>query len=176
MNQAIKFAEVENGDVELWVPQQSQDMCGDFGQWYNKYLAKHISSISKDYVGSGKRYYEVAFSDGSGFVAYIPQAQDSGATAAYVFYCTDFKYCAMRETDTEVGVNEAYSYDGIHTFLFAICNNGKFVASSICGYSFSRDVMLEGCANKNPHLRHLCTALIQYDGWKISKDYPWKRR
>ena len=163
MNQAIKLAEVDNGEPSMWMPQRENDSNADFGKWYNTYLDKHIKSLSKNYYGY---YYHVAFADGSGFAAYIPAlSQLTGKASAYIFYCIDYKYCSINN-----------SYDGKHTFLFAICSDGRFAASG-CDITtdnyYTRDVLLSGCASQEPHLRHYCTALIQYDGWQISKDYPW---
>ena len=176
MNQAIKLAEVDYGEASMWVPQLGDDS-GDFGVWYNTYLDKNIKSLSKNYYD---RYYHVAFSDGSGFAAYIPKANQTGiiSTRAYIFYCTDYKYCSMPTYEGTSGImfDEKNSYDGKHTFLFTICSDGSFAASA-CNLAdnhyYSRDVLLSGCADSDPHKRHLCTALIQHDGWKISKDYPW---
>ena len=180
MNQAMRLAEVEYGDAASWVPQTQDDINGDFGEWYNTYLDKNIQSLSKETV---EKYYHVSFSDGSGFAAYIPatSVSSSGRVRAYIFYCTDFKYCSMDESLENSGGTsfETNSYDGINTFLFSICENGKFVASSsnMCDTNvlYTREQLLNGCKNSDPVKRQLCTALIQHDGWKISKDYPWRK-
>ncbi len=170
MNQAIKLAEVDNGELSMWVPQRGDDS-GDFGEWYNTYLDKNIKFLSKNYYS---HYYHVAFADGSGFAAYIPSTSlpNADSVSAYIFYCTDYKYCFMPGSNGNF--SEEDSYDGVHTFLFGICKNGKFTASAICsGNIYSREELLSGCSNTDPHSRHMCAALIQHDGWKISKDYPW---
>ena len=174
MNQAVKLAEVENGEASMWMPQRGDDFA-DFGEWYNKYLDKNIKSLSKNYSG---HYYHVAFADGSGFAAYIPtESMLLESISAYIFYCTDYKYCSMPQYDSgdDVAFSETNSFDGKYTFLFSICSNGKVAASSLCNptHSYTRDVLLNGCSATDPHKRHFCTALIQHDGWKISKDYPW---
>ena len=174
MNQAIKLAEVDNGELSMWLPQRG-DAFGDFGEWYNAYLDKNIKSLSKQYYA---QYYHVAFADGSGFAAYIPPTGQGylDSIGAYIFYCIDYKYCSMDALDGNNApvYSESNSYDGIHTFLFGICQNGKFTASAICSSNiYPKEELLDGCSNSDPHSRHMCTALIQYDGWKISKDYPW---
>ena len=172
MNQAIKLAEVDNGEASMWLPQQG-DAFGDFGQWYNTYLDKNIKSLSKNYYS---QYYHVAFADGSGFAAYIPPSDQEGANlvSAYIFYCLDYKYCAMDTYENGTVFSENKSFDGIHTFLFGICKDGRFTASAHCSKNtYTREEFLNGCSNSDSHKRHMCTALIQYDGWKISKDYPW---
>ena len=85
---------------------------------------------------------------------------------AWIFFCPKFNKCVDDSNGWE-------KYNGINAFLFAICPNGKFVSSGYCsGIPSSREGLINGCANSDPHSRHACTMLIQYDGWKISKDYP----
>lgn len=164
MNQSIKLAEVENGDAVNWLPQKAESNSRVFENWYLMYLDKNITSTSKYRDTTNSAYYNVAFSDGTGFIAYSPSsAADTTQARAYVFYCLDFKNC------------EAESYDGKNTFLFTLCSNGKFVASTCMSSTQTRQELLWGCKNADPHKRHSCTALIQHDGWEIKKDYPWRK-
>ena len=164
MNQSIKLAEVENGDAVNWLPQKVESNSRIFENWYLMYLDKHITSTSKFRDTTNTTHYNVAFSDGTGFNAYSPSSTDDVTSArAYVFYCLDFKNC------------EAESYDGKNTFLFTLCSDGKFVASSCKSSSQTRQELLWGCKNSKAHLRHSCAALIQHDGWEIKKDYPWRK-
>ena len=126
--------------------------------WYNTTIGKYIQSNSVN--KEGEQYIKVALNDGSGFVAYI-----QFENLINIFYCVDYKYCAPE------------SYDGRRTFLFSL-NNGRFVTSqdSSVYNNMSRDELLEEC--KTPYTtlnskRHACTRLIQVDGWRIAKDYPW---
>ena len=110
MNQAIKLAEVDNGELPMRLPQR-----GDaFGDWYNTYLDKNIKSLSKQYYA---QYFHVAFADGSGFAAYIPPNNNAylDSISAYIFYCIDYKYCSM---DT---------YNGNNGPLFSESNNRVFL-------------------------------------------------
>ncbi len=164
MNQAIKLAEVENGDAVNWLPQKVESNSRIFENWYLMYLDKHITSTSKYRDTTNTTHYNVAFSDGTGFNAYSPSsAEDTTLARAYVFYCLDFKNC------------KAESFDGKDTFLFVLCANGKFAASSCAVHNKTREELLWGCKNSNAHLRHSCAALIQHDGWEIKKDYPWRK-
>jgi hypothetical protein len=38
--------------------------------------------------------------------------------------------------------------------------------------NFTRETLVNNCQNSNT--RNFCTALIQYEGWKIPDDYPIK--
>lgn len=160
MSQAILLAEVNNGEYPNWAPTQAMSS-EQFIEWYNQYLDSHITSISKTRLDNV--YSKIGFSDGSGFVAY---ANNSGLIP--IMYCTELKYC-----DVE-------TYDGIHSFLFFLTPEkkesfGHFYAGCI---DATREEMLrvckygyDGSPNKS---RHCCAGLIQYDGWEIKKDYPWK--
>ncbi len=157
MNQAIKLAENDYGELTYWAPDYNSE---NFGEWWEEYLSKYVKNIYKKEAHD--RYYDVAFNDGSGFRAYIPE---DSAGRAWIFFCPRFDRCL---DDT----NGWEKYNGIDAFLFGICPNGKMASSGYCTTQPSRDVLIRGCANSTPKERHACTMLIQYDGWKISKDYP----
>ena len=164
VQQAIKLSEVENGDIVNWLPDVIDENSRVFENWYLKYLDKHITSTSKYRDTTNTTHYNVALSDGSGFNAYSPSSTvSSGEARAYFFYCLDFKNC------------KAESYNGKDTFLFTLCADGRFIASSYCTSLPSRETILQACKNANASKRQACTALIQYDGWVIKKDYPWRK-
>ena len=127
--------------------------------WYTNNLQPYINSGVYEKKYFENRYFSVRFNDGSGFVAYV-----SSPDVMYIFYCTKFKYCAQEH------------YDGRRTFLFSLYH-GNFYTSHPKQSSLDRDFFLEQCKNPsdgNPIHRHYCTRLIQYDGWEIKPDYPWK--
>ena len=127
--------------------------------WYTNNLQPYINSGIYDKKYYENRYFSVRFNDGSGFVAYV-----SSPDVMYIFYCTKFKYCAQEH------------YDGRRTFLFSLYH-GNFYTSHPEQSSLDRDFFLEKCKNPsdgNSIHRHYCTRLIQYDGWEIKPDYPWK--
>ena len=163
MNQAIKLAENDYGEMIYWAPDSNSEK---FGEWWEKYLSKYVKNIYKKEAHD--IYYDVAFNDGSGFRAYLTDGEAESRNA-WIFFCLKFEKCI------EANDIENNKFNGIDSFLFAICKNGKFVSSGYCeSQPGSRDALIRGCANSDPHLRHACTMLIQYDGWKISKDYPQK--
>ena len=127
--------------------------------WYTNNLQPYINSGVYEKKYFENRYFSVRFNDGSGFVAYV-----SSPDVMYLFYCTKFKYCAQEH------------YDGRRTFLFSLYH-GNFYTSHPEQSSLDRDFFLEKCKNPsdgNSIHRHYCTRLIQYDGWEIKPDYPWK--
>lgn len=118
-----------------------------YEQWFKDTLGKYINSIK-----SGRNsYFYMVLSDGSGFYSYVNSINE-----AFFFYCTDFKYC---------GVEKA---DGKNSFLFKI-KNGKFMTFS--SEISDRKTLKAKCA-ENKKLRHYCSRLIEFDGWKIKDDYP----
>ena len=124
--------------------------------WFDENLKPYISSETDTHFLP--HYFLAKFNDGTGFVSYVGRKD-----VMYFFYCTQFKYCAPE------------SYDGRRTFLFSL-RNGKFY-TSLGGNYLNRASLLDKC--KNPYTnsyraRHYCTQLIQYDGWQIKDDYPWR--
>ncbi len=169
MMQAIMLAENVNGELQSWMPTQDQVMSGEgLEDWYNMYLDKHISSLHKEVIKSNGRDFQVTFLDGSGFNGYI-----SSTKLIYFMYCTDIKYCGIER------------YDGRHSFLFSIASDypEKFFASAPSYKQKTRELLLDSCAKGNADdplvsikdKRHACARLIQYDGWEIKKDYPWRQ-
>ena len=127
-----------------------------FKDWFENGIGKYIKTIANKV--EDEHHYKVAFTDGSGFSAYI-----GTQNTVYFFYCTKYKYC-RRE-----------SYDGKRTFLFSL-HRGKFITSEPGADSFTRDELIEKCrTGSGKGHRHYCTRLIQIDGWEISKDYPWNQ-
>lgn len=130
------------------------------------YLDKNISSLHKEKLDA--KFFQVTFLDGSGFSGYIDLTD-----RVYFMYCTDIKYCGIEK------------YDGRHSFLFSIESNfpEKFFASTHSYTNKTREQLLDSCAKGNvddllvsiKDKRHACARLIQYDGWEIKKDYPWRQ-
>lgn len=164
MNQAIQRSEAENGEITNWMPKRDLQNAefDSFKDWYNKYLDKYIVSVSKTDVApnedsGGQPYYSVAFSDGTGFNAYV--SPWNAPTAVYFFYCINFKKCEPGVMDTKT------------QFMFSICkNNGKFITADHC-YGATRETLLDKCDGESRLWD--CAALIQNDGWEIKDDYPW---
>ena len=168
MQQAIQLAEKDYGDIEYWMPpQEAASNSTEFEKWFNKYLAKSFKIISQKSLDSA--YYEVGLADGSGFVTYSPTT-----SRIYFFFCTELRYCGIER------------YDGQNSFLFMlgkINNKYKFVTSNVEYQTASREKLLEKCKYGNtdnadvssPNRRHACARLIEYDGWEIKDDYPWRQ-
>ena len=168
MQQTILLAEKDYGDMQYWLP-EDKSVEGAL-KWFNTYLAPNMKVLSRTKLDDV--YYQVGLSDGSGFVAYNPAGINN---KVHIFYCTELKYCGIER------------YDGTTSFLFTILTDGKqakFVAGVVDSQNLARDELLERCKYgdwDNPgeasisSKRHTCAQLIQYDGWEIKDDYPWRQ-
>ena len=176
MNQAIDLAEAENGDKKVWYNYNAAGLDDEGNSktltWYNKYLAKHIKTIKVTVDNVGRPTFYLA--DGSAF-----KPRHNTALADWLFYPGNPDKC-----------NKKYSEDdsiGRCAFVFIfrpnlnssywIMHYDKGMEPHKYDWNGSRDDLKNnanyGCNNKTSYKAY-CTALIQYDGWKISDDYPLK--
>ncbi len=184
INQAVKMAEVDYGDKKYWFEDLSGAEIDDEGnpvqgsseqeKWFNKYLAPYLKIIKTETLSDGALM--VYFPDGSAMQA------RSHTTRDWWFYPGDAKKCLnqynnginsigrcvflfnFQPTDTnqiawKYHINKGfepwkYYWDGTETQLKQGCAEGGVTGSMTPG--------------------GYCTALIQYNGWKIPADYPWK--
>ncbi|PWL79510.1 hypothetical protein DBY21_03135 [Candidatus Gastranaerophilales bacterium] len=173
MQQAILLEEAKNEDIKYWLPTKGTN----FESWFNAHLAPHMEIIQTKRIDN--KSYQVVFKDGSGFIAYQTSLSEGNENYIHIFYCTEKKYC---------GYN---IFDGRDSFLFSICKDGRFV-TSLCNNKnagnkaskdYTREELLNSCKYGNhdnadestPDKRHQCARLIQYDGWEIKPDYPWRQ-
>jgi prepilin-type N-terminal cleavage/methylation domain-containing protein len=166
MNQAYGLAVVENGDFENWAMDVNNE--GDPFQpsllqpsldWYNTYLAKHIQAkIAPGNDENNKPLVVIYFADGSLLTCRM------GFTTC-IFYLDQKAY--------------ENSKDGTNHFSFY---GGRAAKVYFEPYAYQwdgtrEDLMSEkpwmGC-NANTDGHAYCAKLIQYDGWEISDDYPFK--
>lgn len=162
MNQAINLSIAQYGDI----PIEFQYGAGHTNaayitSWYKTYITKHIKLIKEEGPEKSNAYYRVAFLDGSGFNSYFSSPADINAPKAnlYIFYCLDYSKCDYGQ------------YDGINQFLFLYVIDKQKVVPC---YSGGTEVNLKNqCYSATKGYRWGCAALIEQNGWKIPKDYPW---
>jgi len=176
MNQAVRMSVAENGDPEGWETLGNSNTTtatyDDILEWYKKYLGNYLK-VSKLEQQPNSEYLLVHFNDGSVLLIknYIYDMQ----------FFTESKYA-----------NPEKSIFGVNTFVFRFSpnsdvfaqtanNNWKVTISPMFApYSFSWDGTLEnlkysssyGCYTSTK--QYFCAKLIQMNGWKIPKDYPFK--
>ena len=167
INQAVRMSIAENDDLVFNSPEDVVDKGPYLKEWFDENLMKYIKG---DYDGGviRNRYYKIIFHDGTGFVAYIP---DAGSNI-YFFYCLEAKDKSCKPE----------SFDGKNTFLYtyepsqkAVLPGSYYVTDvNKLKYGFGQDKSYAGgCYQTNRTDRHMCTQLIKQNGWKIPDDYPW---
>ncbi|MBP3924850.1 type II secretion system protein [bacterium] len=167
INQAIMLSEVDHGDKRDW------DIM-DVDTLYNEYIKKYIKNIkSVDYMWEDRNLEYVYFTDGSA-VSLDMYNIDNTIGIQFIFY-PEAKYIGAKNNTP-----------GKTYFLFAFWPNAK-----TSGFTFHYNKGVEpykawwngdpatlsssifGCNNSGGN-KFYCTALIQYNGWKIPKDYPFR--
>ncbi len=170
INQAIKMSEVENGSCENWdMPTGDGNYVGL--AFFNKYLANYLKYhdvslsdiVTYDEHGNKNaiQRYLIKFADGSAMTIHY----SGGIDISFYIY-------ASKITDAQLGKNK-FSFDFEK-------NNSKSKKCSVEPYTLTWDGTREhlkthpryGCSETSI-AKTFCAKLIQYDGWKISKDYPW---
>lgn len=182
INQAVKMAEVDYGDKKIWWEDLAGAEMDNEGKpipgsspsekWFNKYIAPYMKIIKQETLSDGT--FIVYFSDGSAL-----KQRNYGTTRDWVFYSGKPAKCIERYGMGGHGIcifsfnfapisdNRSWTYhynkgfepwkfdwDGTESQLKQGCYQGGIAGSSTRGT--------------------YCTALIQYNNWKIPDDYPYK--
>ena len=181
MNQAVQKAELEYGDKKFWyedVGGLKTDADGNpiegsskTDDWFQKYLAPHLQIIKKEVSSDGiPTYY---FPDGSALAA-----SQAGESRDWVFYVGKPEKCRIKHNNDP----------GICAFIFEFypasqSNYWKYLYDkgfepAKVGWNGTKENLYAGnvwaCDKTGNTIdsRAYCAALIQYNGWKIPKDYP----
>ena len=188
INQAVLMAEAEYGDKKYWFEDLSgAEIDGDGNpvpgsspaeKWFNKFIGKHMN-ISQSKLVYGGRFI-VYFADGSALLQ-----KNLGTTGDWEFFPSKADKCIERYGISEVLYGSA---QGVCSFAFNFVPNAN---TEDWKYHFNRgfepwkykwdgtrESLLEGCNRTGTDTDGIgpvfCTALIQYDNWTISDDYPKK--
>ena len=180
MNQAIKMAEVDYGDVRQWDEFEygfNEDEDGNPTTskalaWFEKYLKPYLKytkyEVDKNFEGKVVTY----FPDGS--LALI-------SSSSIIFYPKASDYALNERDDGLFSRNADLSGTKYFTFFFAPnckrCHTfEKGIEPYMYGWDGTKEMLLTnnsiGCKKEVSNERAYCTALIQMNGWKIPKDYP----
>ena len=177
MNQAIMLSESENGDYKYWTGTYKSAGVENF---LDKYIKPYLIALKitrfDSYGGDNVMYY---FSDGSAFGC------KDGGTQLDVYYFPNAKnfnkenFAQIIEDGTLVRTDSGVTY-----FAFMFVNpdnaprrlqNKKFEPYQKYLYTLSESAFKQGsfgCTNAG--LRGYCTVWIQYNGWTILENYPFK--
>lgn len=164
INQAIKLSEAENGTCNEWDLDMlnHNDTNGAYGdEFFEKYLSKYLQVSEKgDYPITSSRIAKyVRFSDGSIMIYDASRGLD-------IQYLPKF---VDKDNRKDGRTSFAFTFAKIDT-IGAKCSIEPFTAR---WDGTDEDLMNNknfGCAVSGSY----CIKLIQQNGWKIPKDYPWK--
>ena len=174
MNQAVKLSASQTGiDVDGWVIHNKQYNQADLDNFVNTYLRPCLNIAYTKNISPNPRTCNsrcprilivlnngIAFSmyiDGNGADLFLHPNPDK----------TDFmstrESFAFQMTKTD-STNQYYSVDSMEPYT-AFWNDGK--------ESTLKNDNKRGCNRKSSSNKQYCTKIIQLNGWKIPKDYPW---
>ena len=161
INQAVRMAEQDYGDRENWAQQGNQNEI----EFINKYYVPYLN-VTKTKKIAWNKPYVLYFEDGSAL-------GHSGWGRDWLFFPGDPEKCLKQEK--YIGrcafsfyfnpITGLYRENNFEPFSFAMTNNDDFI----------RNDSVRGC-NNNGGSGSYCTKLIQRNGWKIPKDYPYRVR
>ena len=181
LNQAIKNAELKEGNIETW----------DFG-------SKHFNTVeAQDFVERylvpqfkiAKRCYDYDCVLSTKYTlskrTYTGYLETEGNKGRSIFLTNGMQLWAYADSDEElkiIGIAVDLNGDGRPNtvgkdiFFFEIRNNSPQVV--VQGMGSNRANLLsdgaEGCNTTAVNVAgRYCGALIQQDGWEIKDDYPW---
>ena len=181
MNQAIKMAEVDYGDVRQWDEFEygfNEDEDGNPTTskalaWFDKYLKPYLKYTKYEVDKNLEGKVSVYFPDGS--LALI-------SASSIIFYPNAKDYELLKQEDESSDRNRNVSGTKYFTFLFRQNKNLKYHYGKgvepfkADGWDGTKEMLLTnnnvGCKKEVSNERAYCTALIQMNGWKIPKDYP----
>ncbi len=159
INQSLELSEVENGPKEKWSAMSSFEHPCD---WYNKYLADYSKTIEI------KPYDEkclISYPDGSllslttNHFHFIPKAKDLDNS---ILGKTSFLFYYNPAPTSNLTLSKWTINKGIEPYKFRWDGTEDYL----------RNDSEYGCSEGKGGV--YCTALIQYYGWKIPDDYPFK--
>ena len=171
INQAIVMSELENGDKKDWDDIGTGE---DALNWYNKYLAKYLKTVKVELSNVNK--VNIYFSDGSMLAI---------SSTSFMFYPKASDYQEILNEEGVAGLNMSNVGRKQFTFTFAPNNvsNKWLYDKGVEPYKYSsfdgtetalRNDNRFGCKEGVTNSPAYCTALIQVNGWKIPKDYPFR--
>ena len=160
--QAIRMAEIENGETTMWEG-FAADNPDAMLESYNRYLAKYIKTMETHKTPKGVAF---ALSNGSGFHYRKSSNTDTWRSNLYLTFCVYYETCRNIDDSTLPWLlpdgKEKFHFNEIgKPIITKLDDTGNII-------NLTRDELLEDCKT----IHYTCVGLIQHDGWKISDDYP----
>ncbi len=188
INQAIMLAEKDYGDRTYWYQDTNKIETDEEGKpilgssieekWWKKYIAPYMKTVGIKYDSNGLPIF--MFADGSAL-----KGIDAENMRDWEFYTTDPDKCIKKYGSSEKSWGKC-------SFLFIFMPGGDgsngaehlplwrhHINKGFEPYKYGWDGTENGLYNGsyngcNNNKAAYCTAIIQYNGWKIPDDYPFK--
>ena len=190
INQAVMLAEKDYGDRKYWYQDYNNIETDDEGKpilgsseiekWWNKYIAPYMKTVGVKYDTKGLPIF--IFADGSAL-----KARHIDAMRDWLFYTGDPDKCDKKYGSENKSIGKC-------SFMFLFMPGGDgagggaekapnwkyHVNKGFEPYKYTWDGTEQGLYNGNIYScksgtnPYFCTAIVQYNGWKIPDDYPFK--
>ncbi len=164
INQAVNANIAENSVVDVTMLTTAYDPYV-IEEFFNVNYKPYMRTVAVKKLTKG---LAVALADGSGmyFVKTSAEAVNYKTTGCtYILWCVDYKKCEKLDESQTVPLNLAV--DGKDSFLFWTNGQNELAFAK----NQDRDLLLSSCGGSE---KHMCSALLMYDGWKVKDDYPVK--
>ena len=174
INQAIRMAELDYGPRETWFEDNNDPALQE--AWIKKYIIPYMNVVKTDTIRMGsENYFTVYFSDGSAAAMATSNGRD------WFFFPGNPERCVSssptRHYKDFVGrCAFAFYYNPVPKSSgdgFAQWNFEPYMVSWDGKENSLKNHSTYGC-NENSRWPAFCTRWIQYNGWKIPKDYPFR--
>lgn len=158
MSQALQRSVVDNGPMSDWKTDISVSGIHASEQYFNTYIKNYIkyTDVKSCPSGLGANVGNLCIYLANGSVFWIRPVNQGGAV----------------DIDFFANYRKGYTSDN---FLAFMIRDGKFSTYSQA-WDGTRESLLNndtfGC--KEGTLKAFCAKLIEFDGWQISDDYPWR--
>ena len=174
INQAIRMAELDYGPRETWFEDNNDPALQE--AWIKKYIIPYMNVVKTDAIRvRGADFFTIYFSDGSAVSIVDSNGRD------WHFFPGDPERCVSsspsRHYKDYIGrCAFAFYYNPVPKSSgdgFAQWNFEPYMASWDGKENSLKNHSTYGC-NENSRWPAFCTRWIQYNGWKIPKDYPFR--
>ena len=159
MNQAVLQATEEYGDWKQWDVSEENSLV-------DNYLKKYLKILKTEHKNNKNYYY---FPDGSMFYPVYSEADIRNSKE--VVFCPVASKCEKRGVEKFNFVFNTVSYD------FNLTTLKNPIEPYTWQWTGKREDLFKGsfgCAAETSDGNDYCAALIMIDGWRISKDYPFR--
>ena len=179
MNQAINLTNAEYGDVTNWIidcGSSNSPTCSinEVENWFNSTIGKHLETLKTGKTKNKTNTYDI-------LLIYLKDGSILGVTN----YIYDMFFYVNSDAISNTQSGKNYFLFRFNPILLSHQNNEE--AQKDLKYSLkptfepysnywngTREQLIDGHSFSCAQNHAFCAKLIQYDGWKISKDYPVK--